>query len=56
LGDKIETTEIETTERHYAPFVPALREKGTANKESHEGSEGAGKKTPSSSAKAPQVQ
>jgi len=61
LGDKIETTEIETTEtetieRHYAPFFTGVREKVRRILENHEGPEGAGAKTPSSSAKGPQVQ
>jgi len=51
LGDK-----IETVERHYAPFVPALRERVRRILENGEGLEGAGTKMPSSSAKAPQFQ
>ncbi len=51
LGDT-----VETVERHYAPFVPALRERVRRITENGEGLEGNGMKTPSSPAKPPQLQ
>jgi integrase len=51
LGDT-----VETVERHYAPFVPALRERVRRIMESGEGLEGTGTKPPRSTAKRLQVQ
>ena len=42
---------LETVERHYAPFVPALRERVRRIMESENGLESAAMKTPSSPAK-----
>jgi integrase len=51
LGDT-----VETIERHYAPFVPALRERVRRIMETGSGLEGSGTKTAHSPANPPQVQ
>ncbi len=51
LGDT-----VETVEKHYAPFVPALRERVRGIMEAGNGLEGSGTKTAHSPANPPQVQ